>query len=65
MGGGFVLQGLKRHRFAGRIIPVNPRYQEVDGLPCFASLSAVNEDIDLAVFAIPAAALNASLGEAR
>jgi acyl-CoA synthetase (NDP forming) len=65
MGGGFVLQGLRRHGFDGRIIPVNPRYQEIDGLPCFSSLSAVNEDIDLAVFAVPAGALTASLREAR
>lgn len=65
MGGGFVLAGLRRHRYGGRIIPVNPRYEEIDGLTCAPSLSGVNEDIDLAVFAIPAGALAASLREAR
>ena len=65
MGGGFVLQALKRHHFAGRIIPVNPRYAEVDGLECVSSLSALPEDVDLAVFAVPAAALATSLREAR
>ncbi len=65
MGGGFVLQALKRHRFGGRIIPVNPRYADVDGLSSLPSLSAVSEDIDLAVFAVPAAALADSLREAR
>ena len=65
MGGGFVLQGLRRHGFSGRIVPINPRYQDVDGLRCFSSLSEVEGDIDLAVFAVPAAALTKSLGEAR
>ncbi|MGH7329041.1 MAG: CoA-binding protein, partial [Polyangiaceae bacterium] len=65
MGGGFVLEGLRRHKFAGRIIPINPRYEEISGLRCFASLADVEGDIDLAVFAIPAAALGKSLSEAR
>ena len=61
MGGGFVLQAMRRHRFAGRILPVNPRYPEIDGLRCFGDLNDVDEDIDLAVFAVPAAALRASI----
>jgi acyl-CoA synthetase (NDP forming) len=65
MGGGFVLEGLRRHKFAGRIIPVNPRYQDINGLRCFTSLADVEDDIDLAVFAVPAAALVKSLSEAR
>lgn len=65
MGGGFVLQGLRRHGFGGRIILVNPRYQDIDGLTCVPSLSAVDDDIDLAVFAVPAGVLAASLREAR
>ena len=61
MGGGFVLQAMRRHHFAGRILPVNPRYPEIDGLPCFGDLTAVDEDIDLAVFAVPAATIRASI----
>jgi acetyltransferase len=61
MGGGFVLQAMRRHRFGGRILPVNPRYPEIDGLPCFADLTSVEGDVDLAVFAVPAATLRASI----
>jgi len=61
MGGGFVLQAMRRHRFAGRILPVNPRYPEIDGLQCFGDLIDIDQGVDLAVFAVPAAALRASI----
>ena len=61
MGGGFVLQAMRRHKFNGRILPVNPRYPEIDGLPCFADLASIDGDVDLAVFAVPAATLRASI----
>ncbi|MFZ0837990.1 MAG: CoA-binding protein, partial [Xanthobacteraceae bacterium] len=32
---------LKRHGFTGAIYPVNPRYQELAGLPCYATVSAL------------------------
>jgi acetate---CoA ligase (ADP-forming) len=32
---------LKRHGFTGAIYPVNPRYQEIAGLPCYPSVSAL------------------------
>jgi acetyltransferase len=61
MGGGFVLQAMRRHKFNGRILPVNPRYPEIDGLKCFPDLASVEGDIDLAVLAVPAATLPASI----
>ncbi|MGH7715326.1 MAG: acetate--CoA ligase family protein [Vulcanimicrobiaceae bacterium] len=61
MGGGFVLHAMRRHKFQGRILPVNPRYPEIDGLQCFNDLASVEGDVDLAVFAVPAAALRASI----
>ena len=36
-----------------RIYPVNPRYERLFELPCYPSISAVPEDVDLAVIAIP------------
>ncbi|MBV9629904.1 MAG: acetate--CoA ligase family protein [Xanthobacteraceae bacterium] len=32
---------LKRHGFTGAIYPVNPRYQELAGLPCYPAVSAL------------------------
>ena len=35
------------------IYPVNPRYERLFDLPCYPSVGAVPEDVDLAVIAIP------------
>jgi acyl-CoA synthetase (NDP forming) len=46
-----VLENLRQLGYAGKIHPVNPRYQEVLGLPCYPSLAAVREaghSVDLA-----------------
>lgn len=61
MGGGFVMQAMLRHHFAGRIIPVNPRYPEINGLRCFPDLQSIDEPVDLAVFVVPAATLASSI----
>jgi len=37
---------LRRHGFAGRIIPINPRRQEVDGLPCYPTLAEAPGPVD-------------------
>jgi len=45
------LENLRQLGYGGEIYPVNPRYQEVLGLPCYPSLAAVREaghTIDLA-----------------
>lgn len=40
-----------------RTYPVNPRYAEVGGVTCFPSLSELPEAVDLALLAVPDAAL--------
>ena len=57
MGGGFVLKFLRRHGFTGAIYPVNPKYDEVEGLCCYPSLEAIPEPIDLAIIVVPARAV--------
>ena len=49
---GRFVTGLLRHGFPGRVIPVNPGYAEVAGLPCVPRLGAAGE-VDLAVLAVP------------
>jgi acetyltransferase len=61
MGGGFVLQAMRRHQYSGKILPVNPRYSDIDGLACVADLASVDGTVDLAVFAVPAATIRASI----
>lgn len=48
----------------GAIYPVNPNYQEIEGLPCYKSLRALPETPDCVVIVIPAAGVLGVLEEA-
>lgn len=41
--------------YAGRILPVNPKYEAIAGVPCVANIAALPEAADLAVVMVPAA----------
>ena len=43
---------LQQSGFSGKIYPVNPKYEEVEGLPCYPSLDALPAPVDLVVLAI-------------
>ncbi len=58
---GTLLHHLRGTGWDGRIVPINPSYQEIDGLRCFPSLSAVGETLDMVVIAVPASAVNAAV----
>jgi acyl-CoA synthetase (NDP forming) len=49
--------------YAGNVYPVNPKYQEVGGVRCYASVSEIPGDVDLAVITLPAAAVPGTLAE--
>ncbi len=51
--GGTVLANLQRNRFSGTIYPINPKRDEIAGLPCLKSADEVPEGTDCAVLAIP------------
>jgi acyl-CoA synthetase (NDP forming) len=51
--GGLPIQFLRRHKYAGKIFPVNPKYREIAGLPCYPSLMEIPEPVDLALIGIP------------
>ena len=44
-----------------RTFPVNPRYPDIDGVPCFPSVADLPEIPDLALLAVPDAALEQQL----
>ena len=46
---------LRSAGYRGAVYPVNPKYEEVDGLRCYASVRDVPRDCDLAVVAVGAA----------
>lgn len=47
--------------FGGAVHPVNPRYDELSGLPCAASLADIDAPVDLAVLAVGNTRLEAAL----
>ncbi|MFL5160124.1 MAG: CoA-binding protein, partial [Microvirga sp.] len=47
------LRNLIAGGFEGELFPVNPHHVEVEGRPCFASLSGLPEAPDLIVVAVP------------
>jgi len=51
--GGLPIRFLRQHGYRGKIYPVNPKYREIAGLPCFPSLSEIPEPVELALIGIP------------
>lgn len=56
-----LLETLRWYGFAGDIYPVNPKYDEINGLKCYPTVSAVGESVDLVTIRIPAAGVAAVL----
>jgi len=48
------LNALLKRGYAGELYPINPRYQEIRGLPCYPSLAAVPGEVDMVIVSIPA-----------
>jgi len=48
------LKHLVAHKYAGKLFPVNPKYQEVLGVKCYPSLAALPEAPDLALVVVNA-----------
>lgn len=40
--------------YAGRVLPVNPKYSQIGGLLCYPSIASLPEAADLAIVAVPA-----------
>lgn len=58
--GNHVVRNLKSG-FDGDIYPINPNYDEIEGLPCFPSIDAVPGHVDLVIVLVPAKAVPALL----
>ena len=52
-----VLRALLEHGYRGTAYPVNPHATEVLGVPTFADVRDITDDLDLAVIAVPAASV--------
>lgn len=47
-------RSLRHLGYSGRLIPVNPKYEEVWGLPCLPSAADLPKGVDLVVVVVPA-----------
>lgn len=54
---GRLLAMLRKNGYPGALYPINPNYDEIDGLKCFKSIAEVGAPVDLAVIVIPARAV--------
>ncbi len=61
--GNGVIQNLRNADYQGRIIPVHATAETVDGLEAVAAIDQLPRGIDVAVVAIPAAGVAATLGQ--
>ncbi|MBI5967799.1 MAG: CoA-binding protein [Deltaproteobacteria bacterium] len=60
-GGGFIWSRVQRQGYRGKKYPISISCTELDGVPCHRSVSDIGEPIDLAIAAIPAAAVESVL----
>ena len=58
-----VLNNLIRHKYRGKLCPVNPSGGEILGLQTYPTVSAIGDNTDLAVIAVPASIVPGSLRE--
>ena len=59
-----MLKNLLKGEFPGLLYAVNPRYDDIGGVPCYPSLSALPQPVQHAIFAVSDQRLEAALDEA-
>lgn len=62
--GEWALRNLLRGGYTGGIYPINPGYEELQGIRCFPGFTSIPETPDLVIFAIGDHGLEVSLSEA-
>ncbi|MEX2642867.1 MAG: CoA-binding protein, partial [Acetobacterales bacterium] len=61
---GTPLRYLVRHGYEGAVYPVNPKYDEIEGLKCYPDVASLPEAPDCAFISLPAAAVPDAVEEA-
>jgi len=54
---------LQQFGFPGRIVPVNPNREQIEGLPCAPSISAIDGEVDVAVVTLDQAGTARAVAE--
>jgi len=58
-----LVHNLVVNEYKGRVYPVNPKADAIHGLPCYPSVTALPEPVDLAIITVPAAIALAAVEE--
>lgn len=62
--GCIAFNNLRSGGYAGELFAVNPKYQQVDGMPCFPSIAAIGHAVDLILVTTPAGTVPAIIDAA-
>jgi acetate---CoA ligase (ADP-forming) len=57
------LNALTKWAYAGKLYPINPRHEEINGIKCYPSLLDVPGEVDMVIISIPAESVLESLEE--
>ncbi|MDH4215108.1 MAG: CoA-binding protein, partial [Candidatus Thorarchaeota archaeon] len=49
-----IIQNFIKPQFTGKVYAINPKYNQVLGVPCYPTLQDIDGDVDLVVVAVPA-----------
>ncbi|MFX1529748.1 MAG: acetate--CoA ligase family protein [Promethearchaeota archaeon] len=61
--GNTVLNNILNSGYKGKIFPINPNADKINGIPCFRSILDVKDIIDIAIFVIPSKFVNKAAEE--
>lgn len=52
--GSIIFYNLISSEYEGRIYPINPKYEKINGYKCYKDAASIKDNVDLAIMAIPA-----------
>ena len=55
---------VKRYGYEGKIYPVNPRYDSIQGVECYKAIGDIPEPVDLAILAVSSQRVEQQLEQA-
>ncbi len=60
---GRLLSMLRKNEYPGKLYPINPNYDDIDGLKCYKSIADIGAPVDLTIIIIPARVVISALEE--
>lgn len=61
--GNIIFENLVKGGYKGKIYPINPKYKKIDKIKCYSTVLDIEDEIDMAIVAIPAGVVPQSIKE--